>query len=387
MKYLGVESEQLHKLGGYHTAVEIAQQPEIWKKIWDMVQATSPEIVQYLDEALSHSKRIILTGAGTSAFIGITLKSLFQTKYGLITEAIPTTDLVTHPDHYFLRNTPTLLISFARSGNSPESAAAVILANECCDQVYHLIITCNIQGALAKVSSSQPMKVIFLPEESNDQSLAMTSSYTSMLLTGLLIARIHELPTLEDKLKNLCVFAQDFLDNNCHQLEDIAKLDFKRIVFLGSGPFFGTATESSLKIQELTDGEVISKFETYLGFRHGPKSVIDSKTIIVYFLSSQNEHALKYELDLINSMKMGTRPLMEIGISESSKEVHSIFQNYSFGADKLVSDDYLMAIAYVLFAQVLGFYKSVELHLKPDSPSVNNDIARVVEGVHIYALI
>ena len=231
------------------------------------------------------------------------------------------------------------------------------------------------------------MKVIFLPEESNDQSLAMTSSYTSMLLTGLLIARIHELPTLEDKLKNLCVFAQDFLDNNCHQLEDIAKLDFKRIVFLGSGPFFGTATESSLKIQELTDGEVISKFETYLGFRHGPKSVIDSKTIIVYFLSSQNEHALKYELDLINSMKMGTRPLMEIGISESSKEVHSIFQNYSFGADKLVSDDYLMAIAYVLFAQVLGFYKSVELHLKPDSPSVNNDIARVVEGVHIYALI
>ena len=386
MKYLGIDAENLTDLGGIHTAGEIAQQPEIWKKIWLQVNEDKSSITQFLNEALSQSKRIILTGAGTSAFIGLSLQRVFQLETGILTEAISTTDIVSHPKDYFINEVTTLLISFARSGNSPESVAAIKLADEFCDTCYHLIITCNEGGELANFNTVSPKFVVTLPKESNDVSLAMTSSYSGMLLAGLLLAKINELETLESNVATVIDYAQQFIFQHAEAFREIAKLNFKRVVFLGAGSFYGTATEAALKVQELTNGEVIAKNDSFLGFRHGPKAVVNESTLLVYFLSSSDEYALRYELDLINSMKKGTSSMLEIGISETAvSELNLAYMFYFSENGKKLDDDFL-PLCYILPAQLLGFYKSIQLGLHPDSPSVNNDISRVVEGVQIYSI-
>lgn len=387
MKYLGIDAAELTELGGIHTASEIVQQPAVWEKIWLQVKQDKPAIEQFLNEVFSHSKRIILTGAGTSAFIGLSLKGIFQRETGIVTEAISTTDIVSHPKDFFLENVTTLLISFARSGNSPESVAAIKLADEICETCYHLVITCNEGGELANYPSPAPKFVITLPKESNDVSLAMTSSYSGMLLTGLLLAKIKQLDTLETTVSTIIDYAKGFIFQHAESFREIAKLNFQRAVFLGAGSFYGTATEAGLKVQELTNGEVIAKNDSFLGFRHGPKAVVDESTMLFYFLSSSDEYALQYEKDLVKSMKKGTSPMLEIGISEVGIKDLELDYMFQFSDNEKKLDDDFLPLCYILPAQLLGFYKSIQLGLRPDAPSVNNDISRVVEGVQIYSIL
>ena len=158
--------------------------------------------------------------------------------------AIPTTDLVTHPRDFFQKSVPTLLISFARSGDSPESIATFELAEKLNDVVYHLIITCNPQGELAKMALNAKNSFLFLlPEGTNDQALAMTSSFTSMVLAGLLISDIANIEKNEENVKKLIEFGEIYSQQN-GEINEIADLNFQRIVFLGSGPLKGAAKES-----------------------------------------------------------------------------------------------------------------------------------------------
>ena len=383
MKYLGIDEQILIKNGGIYTAREISQQPALWKKIHQGIILQKKEINRFLDEAFSKCERIIITGAGTSAFIGLSLRGIFQRSSGLLTEAISTTDLVSHPKDYFHPHIPTLLISFARSGNSPESEAAAVLADEICPACYHLIITCNAEGKLANYPTKNKF-VFTLPKEANDQSLAMTSSYSGMLLTAVLLSKRNELESLDGMMSTIIKYGEKFISYYAEDIRQIAKKDFNRTVFLGSGPLFGTATESHLKLQELTDGKVICKKDSFLGFRHGPKAVTDESTIIVY-LFSNNQYVLKYEKDLVRSMKKGTPPLLQIGVMESKIPGIKLDHNFYFSENGSEVSEEFLAVCAILPAQLLGFYKSLQLGLRPDSPSSSGAITRVVEGVQIYS--
>jgi len=383
MKYLGFEKSALIEQGAIHTAREISQQPEIWKKVYDDLLRKHHSFQDFLQNAFSASGRIILTGAGTSAFIGLSLRGIYQRKTGILTEAISTTDLVSHPQDYFAADVPTLLISFARSGNSPESAAAVAIAERICKRCFHLVITCNPTGDLARHPAREKM-VFALPEESNDQSLAMTSSYTGMLLAGLLIADIKSISFAKNTIDTLIRYGEKVIRYYADDLKEIAQKDFTRAVFLGSGPLFGTATESHLKLQELTDGKVICKHDSFLGFRHGPKAVIDSQTLVVY-LFSNDAHVLQYERDLVNSMKKGNRPLLEIGIIESQVRDIKVEHMFYFSENGASLPEEFLTVCSVLPAQIISFFRSIHLGLRPDSPSDSGAITRVVEGVNIYS--
>lgn len=382
-KLLGFDSKSLQSAGGYFTANEISGQPSLWIKTWELFLCRQSEIQDFLQKIKAHPDiEIILTGAGTSAFIGDVLQGPFQKNTGMRTRAVATTDLVSHPENYFHTDTPTLLVSFARSGNSPESVASVELANNICKTCYHLIITCNPEGKLA-LMNNQNSFVFMMPPEANDQSLAMTGSFTSMLLAGLLISRVGKTELSKNQIDLLVGYANTILDKFAAQLKEVANLDFKRAIFLGSGPLLGTALESHLKLLELTDGKVVCKHDSYLGFRHGPKAIIDDTTLLVYLLSN-NPYVQQYEADLVQAVNKGKWGMYSIGISEAmpdqiNTDLSIILSNGTTGID-----EEFLAICSVLPAQILGFYKSIQLGLSPDNPSVNGKISRVVEGVNIY---
>lgn len=385
MQYLGFDERVLVDRGGLYTAKEIEGQPELWMKTWTKVASETEAIAAFLNETIPCIGRIILTGAGTSAFIGLSLSGKYQKVFGKITEVIPTTDIVSHPEDHLVDDIPTLMISFARSGNSPESVATVMLADSKVKECYHIFITCDPKGKLAQYQTRNKSYLLVLPEEANDKSLAMTGSYSSMLLAGLLITETGLIYQHEKYVSTLTAYGKRFISNRQDLFRYIAGTDFERAVFLGSGPLYGVATESHLKLQELTDGKVICKHDTFLGFRHGPKAVTNNKTLIFYILSN-NERVRKYETDLIRSMDNGQKAMIQAGISEACFNEMTLDHSLCFSDENTCLPDEYLCVAAILPAQLIGFYKSYSLGLRPDSPSASGAISRVVEGVKIYEM-
>ncbi len=383
MNYLDIEKKELEKSGAIFTAMEISGQPNLWVDIYNEVKDNKNEINDFLTHVQSKAQKVILTGAGTSAYIGFSLEGIFQRKTKITTLSIPTTHLVSHPTDYFESETPTLLISFARSGNSPESVAAVELAEKHIKTCYHLIITCNKEGQLANHAFKNNSYLFCLPPDSNDKSLAMTGSYSGMLLAALLINEIEHIDQLQGTINTMVKYGQLILTTHLHTFRRIAQMPFERAVFLGSGPLYGTCTEAQLKLQELTDGQVICKNDTYLGFRHGPKAVVNERTLMVYFLSNQPE-VLRYESDLVRGMKKGKPSLFQVGICEKPTENIPLDEEICMFATNHTIPEAFLTVPFILVGQLLGFFKSLHLNLQPDSPSKSGAISRVVEGVVIY---
>ena len=197
-------------------------------------------------------------------------------------DAIPTTDLVASPQSFLSPATPTLMVSFGRSGNSPESVAAVRLADSVLKDCAHLIVTCDAGGALAQYAGKHARaRVVTLPERSNDRSFAMTSSFTGMLLTGGLV--LGAVRSDSARMTALEHMAARVLPERVPLLQDLVRMGFERVVYLGSKEFKGLAREAALKMLELTDGKVVAVADSPLGFRHGPKTILNAKTLVVVF--------------------------------------------------------------------------------------------------------
>lgn len=385
MKYLNIDIQDLERKGGYYTAKEISCQPEMWLKTYEKVLEEKDQLSQFLEKALQRTNPcVILTGAGTSAFIGEALAGSFQRILKVSTRSIATTDIITHPEDYFIRSKPTLLVSFARSGDSPESLATVKMAENNCDDLYQLTITCNRKGELAIHSHSDNSYVFILPEETNDRSLAMTSSFSSMMLAGILMMNLPQIEYMLPILKNLHDSGKFIIEENLSVFKSIAELDFKRAVFLGSGPLFGIAHESHLKVQELSDGKVNCTYDSFLGFRHGPRAIVDEFTLIAYLMSF-SDPVKRYELDLIRSINGSSTGAksMGIGYDDGAEELNNDFTIKFPDSIRSIPNDFLLVL-YILPAQIVGFYKSLNLSLEPDSPSKGGSISRVVQGVTIY---
>lgn len=367
-----------------YTELEIFSQPDLWIKLHQEYSLIKQQLRNYLKNFFNNADtHVILTGAGSSAFIGEVLLGVYNTKFNNPVSAVATTDLVTHPELYFNKHNKYLLISFARSGNSPESSQAIILSEKLSKSVSHLIITCNNESELIESVSSKNNFVFLLPSETNDKGLAMTASFTSMLLAGLMISRINLDDDFHDQIELLHKYGNRVLNEYSKDIQKAASLYFKRAVFLGSGMMKGIARESQLKLQELTDGKIICKYDSFMGFRHGPKAVIDEDTLIVY-LFTNNQYANLYEKDLVMAIAKNRKNLFTIGVMEDNLDLPKLDLKILLSENgKKIHEDFLTVVS-VLPAQLLGLYKSINLGLKPDTPSESGMIHRVVQGVNIY---
>lgn len=362
------------------TLSEILGQPDLWLEVVRSFQQAQPELQEFLQPILSlPNLEVLFVGAGSSAFVGEATAGIFQHRMGIPCRPVATTDLVTHPRLFVSEKKPLLVVSFARSGNSPESVAAIAVVNQVCPEAFHLVVTCNSSGALAQIRSKRS-HVFVLPEAANDRGLAMIGSVSGMMLVVLLLANTP-LETATDRISALSLATKNRITQSQPVLQSCAQLDFKRVVCLGSGPFLGLAREAHLKIQELSDGQVIGKWDSYLGFRHGPKAVVDRATLMLYFVSP-DPYVAQYERDLVRSVQAEQNPMCSIAISSSPLDWPVDF-SLSLGGPALTEDDFLL-LPYLIPAQLLAVFKSQNRGLNPDSPSERGAIHRVVQGVTIY---
>ncbi len=382
--YLGYTEQELNRLKGYWTAKEITQQPECWLQTLQIVQECRPAIKAFMDKVFAHQNiRIVLTGAGTSAFAGKSLAPTLTEQLSCRVEAIATTDIVSNPKQYFAEDIPTLLISFARSGNSPESVAAVELANQCLSQCYHLVLTCNNEGELYKNSiNNENALPLLMPEQTNDKSFAMTSSFSSMMLACLSVMLYGNDYTKD--FESVCRDSVQSLKDFDSKIRNTINHEVDRVIYLGSGGLQGLAQESSLKLLELTAGKVVACYDSPLGFRHGPKSIVNEKTLVVVFVSN-DEYTRKYDLDLLNELRRDNIAFDVIAIAAQPDP--RIESGTHFYVDKMAdATDAELLFPYMLFAQSYAFHCSLALGNTPDNPCPTGEVNRVVQGVVIHDL-
>jgi tagatose-6-phosphate ketose/aldose isomerase len=352
----------LDKLGtaGAITRTEIFQQPALW-------ETTLARVREFDSSELEGDARVVITGAGTSAHASTAVATAWH-----MARAIPTTDLLIARENYFEES--GILLSLARSGESPESVGVVRRIQKLYPSVRHFAITCNAEGRLAHHTG---VKVLLLDPRTNDHSLVMTSSFSNLILAGL---ALRHLPILEQALPDIAASASKSLPEMDELARDIAARQFSRATILASRPLMAAAREASLKILEMTAGGIPVLTETYLGLRHGPMSFLRDDTLVLCFLSTSPE-IRRYELDLLGELRAKNIGYI-VAIAPPQLNELDVNQRIPSLAPELA--DNLRTPFEIIFAQLLGWHLSLGIGLNPDNPSPQGVINRVVQGVRIH---
>lgn len=360
------------------TRREILQQPATLRATQAMLMATRDAIDAFVAPLLAQKDlRIMLCGAGTSAFIGECLAPWLTATLGRPVEAVATTDIVGAPHLWLDAARPTLMVSFGRSGSSPESITAVDLADARLASVHHLVITCNAEGALSKRTATN-VHVVQLPEATHDRAFAMTSSFSAMMLAALSI--FTGIDTMDERVEAIGESVAAIIAEADGTAATLAARDFERVVYLGSGVLQGLAREAALKLLELTDGAIPTAFDSALGFRHGPKTIVTPRTLVVVFVSNDPLTRL-YDLDIIAELRADGNAAGVLAITTQDDAGESL---RVAGAAGFVDADLLFP--YIVPAQLFGLHCSLRLGRTPDRPNASGTVNRVVQGVRIHAL-
>jgi tagatose-6-phosphate ketose/aldose isomerase len=373
-----------------HTPAEIAQQPEAWLSTFEVFRRKREQIAEFLALAgIGASPRprptVFLIGAGTSDYIGQSLTFLLRRCWNCEVMAVPSTDLLTHMDEWMIPEKKYLWISFSRSGDSPEGVAVLENARKNHPEIHHLVVSCNAKGRMIRESADDPRVLgVCLDDAVNDRGLAMTSSFSNMVVFGQCLAHVNDVGTYEKVLSQLVEAGRDFLPRAADCASVLAKEAYTKACFVGSGAMRAVAKESALKLLELTAGKTLTMSESVLGLRHGPMAALDHGTLFVCLLSS-SRRVQAYERDLLD--EIGKKRLVGCRVVVGGSEIgrDSLAEHYlASSAMSGVADDYRTAVD-VIFGQLLGLFGSLRWGLRPDRPSPNGAISRVVQGVNIHS--
>lgn len=379
-------AEELKGLGADITTAEIVQQPDLWEDTFQIYQDNKEAIEAFLAEvdAMAEGRTtVVFAGAGTSDYVGDTVAPYLRhagdtDSYDF--KPIATTDIVSAPRDFLRPDDPTLVVSFARSGNSPESLAAVQVAKAYIKNVKFLNITCAPEGRLAQESAGDPNALTLLIPRANDKGFAMTGSYSCMALLSTLI-----FDTASDEEKRAWVLEASKMGREVISREgEIASLlagDFTRVTYLGSGSFGGLAQETQLKILELAHGLVATSYDTSMGYRHGPKSFVDDKTLVFVFVNN-DPYTRQYDLDILREIAGDEIAQHTVAVQQDAGEMFD-GEAFSFTGFQALPEAYL-ALPFVMVGQTVSLLNSIRVGNTPDTPSPTGTVNRVVKGVTIH---
>jgi len=377
--------------GLVHTPKEISQQPDTWWRTYERVSQLSSAAGSFLKHAgvfnePSARPTVFLVGAGTSDYIGKSLATLLLRTWECEVFAVPSTELITCLEDSLIKGKSYLWISFSRSGDSSEGVAVLQLALANHPQINHIVVCCNSEGRMACIVSDQGNVCrLILDDEVNDRGLAMTSSFSNMVIAGQCLAHIQDLTAYDSTLKELVAAGRNFLQRAADLSEQVVAEGFSKVCFLGSGALQAVATESALKVLELTAGQIVTLSESFLGVRHGPMSALDSETLVVGFVSG-DERRRSYELDVLEEIrnKNLAKSILVIATWVTPEDEERLAKIGRMVTLDTAAADYYRPPVDVIVGQLLGLFSSIKLGFKPDAPSPGGVINRVVSQVRIY---
>jgi tagatose-6-phosphate ketose/aldose isomerase len=375
-----------------HTPREIWQQPDTWSKTYERCQEHHAALNDVLRRAgigrgSTSSPTVYLVGAGTSDYTGRALAPLLRRRWSCDVWPLPSTTLLTEFEEFHRPGREYLWISFSRSGESPEGVALLEQALDRHRDIRHLVITCNPQGAMAQVCSRHQDRALalVLDDAVNDRGLAMTSSFSNMVLAGQCVAHLEDLAEFGEVVARMSETGRRFLPAAAEAAAAITQLGCTRTCFVGAGVLRAVADESALKVVELSAGKVTTIAETPLGLRHGPLSSVDGQTLFVAFLSSEARRR-GYELDLLQEIDRKHLGRVRAVVTARGDDDVSSLADYSLSLNGAADfPDHYRPVLDVMLGQLFGLFASMRCGLKPDQPSPGGTITRVVAPIKLYS--
>ncbi len=380
-------------LGLLNTPREICQQPSTWQETFRIIADNREALSAFLrncgiDGTNNHEVSVALVGAGTSDYVGRSLTTLLRKQWKCHVETAASTDLLTEIGDFVASKpagTRHVWISFSRSGDSFEGVKVIEKALERYPDIHHLIVTCNRLSRMAtSVPEGRPnVYCLRLDAKVNDLGLAMTSAFTNMVIAGQCLAHINDLDRYKPIVEDLARAASATLTDAANAAMTIASEPLTRICFLGSGALRAAGDESALKVMELTAGHYSVMSESFLGLRHGPLSWLNGESLVVGFLSNDPGKA-KIELGLLEELKKKNAAKSVFAILPRHDPAVSRIADHdlSLNIPTWLHDNYRIPID-VLFGQFLGLFASIHRGLKPDTPSSDGKIQRVVSNINV----
>jgi len=390
-KLLNLSREEKIERGLLYTPAEIAQQPATWESTFSIFQEHRTRLADFLGDAgfgdpVCPKPAVFLVGAGTSDYVGRSLVHLLRRLWKCEVIAVPSTSLLTHGEEWLIPGQRYVWISFSRSGDSPEGVSVLEKALVSHPDIHHIVVSCNAEGRMIRCTAGKRQAfAVALDDAVNDRALAMTSSFSNMVVFGQCMAHVHNFTQYEAILSQLVEAGKTFLPHAADAAAALAAEPFERVCFIGSGALEGVAVESGLKVLELTAGGILTMSESAMGLRHGPMAALDKTTLLVAYLSS-DEKVARYERDLLQELKRKRLVKTQIAVGGHSGPPLDGFAERHLSPDirTAVPDDCRPPVD-VLFGQLLGLFFSLRCNLRPDRPSPDGVISRVVQNVRIYA--
>jgi tagatose-6-phosphate ketose/aldose isomerase len=134
-----------------------------------------------------------------------------------------------------------MVLSLARSGESPESVGVIARFQKLFPEVTHVAITCNPEGQVARMPG---IASIVLDPRTNDESLVMTGSFSNLTVAGLALkhwqALTPSLPRISANTKRLMPELEALA-------QQLAAQKPSRVAVLTSPGLIPLAQEASLK--------------------------------------------------------------------------------------------------------------------------------------------
>jgi len=383
------EAERVER-GLLFTPREIAQQPESWKITYQRCLNQTQALQALLARAgvgTPASRTVFLVGAGTSDYACRALAPLLRKRWNCDVWTVPSTTLLTDFDEYHRPGKEYFWISVSRSGDSPEGVALLERALTQHPEILHLVITCNVRGQMAELCGRHPERALalLLDEAVNDRGLAMTSSFTNMVLAGQCLANLHNLSAFGEVVGQMVDAGEQFLPLAAETAATVTTLGCQRACFIGSDVLRAVADESALKVVELTAGRVSTVAESALGLRHGPLSSLDGQALLVAYVSSDPRRR-NYERDLLNEICRKRLGRARVVVTSGPPDDVAALADYTLQltCPTGFADEY-RAVLDVMLGQLLGLFASLRCGLKPDQPSPNGAITRVVSPIPTYS--
>jgi tagatose-6-phosphate ketose/aldose isomerase len=328
---------------------------------------------------------IVFTGSGSSLYAGECLSPALQARLRIPVHAVPAGEVLTHPSGWLPPRGPCLVVSLARSGNSPESCGVVDTLHDGVPECRHLVITCNRSGRLATSYSGDPrVAALVLDDKTCDRSLVMTSSFTNMVLASQLLGFAGDPDGYRRRGETAARLGASLLLRHLDALAEVARSGYRSAVYLGSGCRYGSARESALKMLEMTAGQVTTFPETYLGLRHGPMAALHGEALVVCFLSV-DPVVRAFEADLVRELgrkRLGARKVI-VGQDVPADLAAADDVVIDVPGLDAVGDDGAPVLD-VVVGQLLAFFRCLSIGLRPDMPSDDGVISRVVEHFAIH---
>ena len=259
---------------------------------------------------LKKSKRVYITGSGTSYHSALVAKYLFPKIVGMSVEPIMSSEMKFFEDCFDENST---LIAISQSGESADVLNAVEFAKERNAKILSIVNTTT--SSLVKASdASIGLNCGF------EVGVAATKSFTSQVtILYRLLEKFEPNQEINSQL-NLIVEAISKMLKNEKPIKEISQKlrNISNLYILGRGVHYPIAKEGALKIKELSyiHAEGVATGE----LKHGPLALMDEETYVIVINPKDNSST--YADNLSNASEIKSRGAKIIGVSNENDPIY-----------------------------------------------------------------